>query len=60
VEEGVFGWYRNGIVKRHWADVDIKLKVSRSLVSCLRKEKEEEDEAGAYEDGEEVKGPLPA
>jgi hypothetical protein len=56
----MFGWRGSGVVERDWADVDVELKVSRSLVSCLWKEKEEEDEAGAHEDGEEVEGPLPA
>jgi hypothetical protein len=56
----VFGRYGSGVVERHWANVDVELKVSRSLISCLRKKKEEEDEAGAHEDREEVEGPLPA
>jgi hypothetical protein len=56
----VFGWCGDRVVERDWADVDVELKISGPLVGCLRKEEEEEDEAGAHEDGEEVEGPLPA
>ena len=60
MEERVFGRCGDGVVEGDWADVDVELEVSGSLVSCFGKEEEEEDEAGAHEDGEEVEGPLPA
>ena len=56
----MFEWCGNGVVEGDWTDVDVELKVARSLVSCFWETEEEEDETGAHEDGKEVEGPLPA
>lgn len=60
MNERVSGWRGDGIVKRDRPDIDVELEVSGSLISCFGEKQEEEDEAGAHEDREEVEGPLPS
>jgi len=60
MQKRTFRWKGRGIGEGYWTHIDVDLKVARTLVGCFWEEEEEEDEAGAHEDGEEVEGPLPA